>query len=191
MIKFDIISENSVDHWPHLDLNGKILLDLGCGRAIAHEDEFQQSPIFLGESGPIKVVGVDGNPEGGPLINNWNGEPSEIERLKKFVEDKGLNKDGKYTFIWSMILSPDGLRYLIKQNGITAIKCDIEGYATNFYDLTKEDMQTVDVFALEYHTYDILDNFHKKFVEWGFTVYAEGTFTYCDASGAGVLLAKK
>lgn len=191
MIRFDIVTEDSVDHWPHLDLNGKILLDLGCGRAVAHIDEFQQSPIFLGESGAKKVIGIDGNPEGGPLINTWNGEPSEIERLKRIVEEKGINKDGKYTFIWKMIQTPEDLKTLISDNGITAIKCDIEGYETNFYTLTKEDMNTVEVFALEYHTYDILDRFRQKFTEWGFTVYAEGKFTYVDAPQAGVLLAKK
>ena len=90
-----------------------------------------------------------------------------------------------------MIQTPEDLKTLISNNGITAIKCDIEGYETNFYTLTKEDMNTVEVFALEYHTYDILDRFREKFEEWGFTVYAEGKFTYVDAPQAGVLLAKK
>jgi len=190
MIKFNITTENSVDHWPHLDMNGKILLDLGCGRAIAHIDEFQQSPIFLGSTA-AKVIGIDGNPQGGPLINTWNNEPSEIERLKKFVKDNSLNNDNKYTFIWKMIQSPEDLISLIKDNNVTAIKCDIEGYETNFYTLTKEDMNSVEVFALEYHTYDILDNFIRKFQEWGFTIYGEGKFTYVNAPHAGVLLAKK
>jgi hypothetical protein len=180
---FMITSEDSRDHWPYVNVEGKVLLDLGCGRAVAHSDEYQQSPLFFGETlKASKVIGVDGNPE-----FNY----SEVERLKNFVETEKINVDGKYTFIWKMILSPDDLRNLIKNYNITAIKCDIEGYETNFYTLTKEDLELVDVFALEYHQFDILETMTKKFEEWGFTIYAEGKFEYVHAPQAGVLLAKK
>lgn len=183
MINFNIHSEDSEVHWPHFDVQNKIVLDLGCGRAVYHSDELQQSPLYIGEKlNALKVVGIDGNPE-----NN----KQEINRLKQLVEDLNLNSNNKYTFIWKMITDSNDLRNLLTQHNITAIKCDIEGYETRFYDLNAEDMSLVEVFALEYHTLDILENFKQKFEEWGFVVYGEGKFTYCNAPQAGVLLAKK
>lgn len=183
MINFDIYSEDSEFHWPYFNVENKIVLDLGCGRAVYHTDEYQQSPLYIGERlKAAKVIGVDGNPE---------GNMTEINRLKNMVESEKINVDNKYTFIWKMITTPQDLKDLLVNYKITAIKSDIEGYETNFYDLTKEDLQLVEVFALEYHTYEILETFKQKFKDWGFEVYAEGKFRYCDAPQAGVLLAKK
>lgn len=183
MFNFEIISEDSEFHWPNLDVENKIVLDLGCGRAIYHQDEFQQSPLYLGEKLKAKkVIGIDGNPE-----NNQN----EINRIRNLVEELKLNDDQKYTFIWKMIIDPQDLISLIQDYGISAIKSDIEGYETNFYSLTKEHMRSVEVFALEYHRFDILEKFKEKFAEWGFEIYGHGKFTYCQAPEAGVLLAKK
>jgi len=129
-----------------------------------------------------KVIGIDGNPE---------KDNTELNRVTNLVEELGINIDNKYTFICKMILNPEDLKQLITEFKITAIKCDIEGYETNFYELTERDMENVKTFALEYHTLEILERFQEKFIEWGFNVYAHGKFTYCDAPQAGVLLAKK
>lgn len=183
MINFEISSEDSELHWPYLEVENETVLDLGCGRAVYHTDELQQSPLYLGEKLKAKkIIGIDGNPE-----NNR----TELDRVTNLVEEFGINIDNKYTFIWKMILKPEDLQYLITEYKITAIKCDIEGFETNFYDLNKQDMENVKIFALEYHTLEILERFQEKFIEWGFDVYAHGKFTYCDASQAGVLLAKK
>ena len=50
MINFDIYSEDSEFHWPYFNVENKIVLDLGCGRAVYHTDEYQQSPLYIGEA---------------------------------------------------------------------------------------------------------------------------------------------
>jgi hypothetical protein len=79
----------------------------------------------------------------------------------------------------------------IQKYDITAIKCDIEGYETSFYDITKKDLDNVKSIAIEYHCNDRREAIVKKLEEWQFNITAEGLFTYCHAPNMGVLFAKK
>ena len=64
------------------------------------------------------------------------------------------------------INTPDDIRNLIKEHNPTAIKCDIEEYETNFYDLTKKELKNVVEFGLEYHSFDILEKMNKNLSHW-------------------------
>jgi len=167
-----IFSENSEHHWPYLNTEGKVLLDLGCGR---HDtsDLYQSSAIYLGERGAIKVIAID-------------GRESEIQ----YFNENNLNPE-KYIFISMFISTPDDLRNLIKEYNPTAIKCDIEEYETNFYDLTKEEMENIEEFGLEYHNLDILEKMTVKIKEWGFEIYTEAKFAFVNAPQMGVLFCSK
>jgi hypothetical protein len=79
----------------------------------------------------------------------------------------------------------------IRKYDITAIKCDIEGYETCFYDITKQDLQNISDIAIEYHDANRRETILKKLEEWQFNLIAEGLFTYCHAPNMGVLFAKK
>ena len=172
MNQHSIISENSEHHWPHLNVENKILLDLGCGRHDTN-DLYQSSPIYLGERGAIKVIAID-------------GRESEIN----YFNETNINKD-KYIFIHMFINTPEDIRYLIKEYKPTAIKCDIEEYETNFYSITKEEMEDVIEFGLEYHTLDILEKMTQKLAEWGFKIHTEAKFGFVDAPQMGVLFCSK
>jgi len=172
MKQHNILSENSEHHWPFLNTEGKVLLDLGCGR---HEtgDLYQSSAVYLGEKGAIKVIAID-------------GRESEIQ----YFNENNPNPD-KYTFISMFINTPDDIRNLIKEYNPTAIKCDIEEYETNFYDLTKKELKNVVEFGLEYHSFDILEKITQKLIEWGFTIHTEAKFGFVDAPQMGVLFCSK
>ena len=83
------------------------------------------------------------------------------------------------------------IRNLIKEYNPTAIKCDIEEYETNFYDITQEEMANVVEFGLEYHSFDILEKMTQKLIEWGFTIHTEAKFGFVNAPQMGVLFCSK
>ena len=172
MKQHGILSENSEHHWPYLNTEGKILLDLGCGR---HDtsDLYQSSAVYLGEKGATKVIAID-------------GRGSEINYFNEF----NINKE-KYTFIHMFINTPEDIRSLLKEYNPTAIKCDIEEYETNFYNITKEEMKDVVEFGLEYHNLDILEKMTQKLTEWGFEIHTEAKFAFVDAPQMGVLFCSK
>jgi len=172
MKRHSILSENSEHHWPYLNSEGTILLDLGCGR---HDtsDLYQSSAVYLGEKGAIKVIAID-------------GRNSEID----YFNENNLNKE-KYTFINQFICSSEDIRKLLKEYNPTAIKCDIEGYETNFYDITKEEMKDVFEFGLEYHNLDILNKMTEKIKEWEFDIHTEAKFGFIEAPQMGVLFCTK
>jgi hypothetical protein len=176
MIEFNIESEDSSDHWRHLDPKGKNFLDLGCGRWCSREGSWdgllheEFSPIWIGENGANKVVGVD----------------SSINEINYFNENN-TDKD-KFIFIHESINNEDQLKDLIKKYDINAIKCDIEGYEIHFLNFSKEDLKNINVFAVEYHSHDIKNKFTEKLNYWGFNIYAHGKLWI---DGLGVLFAKK
>jgi len=88
MKQHNILSENSEHHWPFLNIEGKVLLDLGCGRH-GTGDLYQSSAVYLGEKGAMKVIAID-------------GRESEIQ----YFNENNPNPD-KYTFISMFINTPD------------------------------------------------------------------------------------
>lgn len=172
MNQHSILSENSEHHWPYLNTEGKVLLDLGCGRHCT-DDLYQSSAIYLGEKGATKVIAIDGNSTEIEYFNAVNPNPS------------------KYTFLHRTILSSGDILSLIKEYNPTVVKCDIEGYETSFYDITKEEMENVEEFGLEYHELDILEKMTEKIQEWGFTIHTEAKFGFVVAPQMGVLFCTK
>ena len=167
------MSDNSEDHWPCINMENKILLDLGCGRWDTYE-LCHSSPIYLGGLGASKVYAID----------------AKASEIAYFTEN---NPDPeKYTFINASVESSEQIKQWISDFNIDYIKCDIEFYEKLFYPLTVEDMKNIKEFAVEYHDLDIRDNFLKKFEEWGFTVHSEGKFTFLSGyEHMGVLFASK
>jgi hypothetical protein len=171
MNEFKILSEKSEHHWPFLNTEGSILLDLGCGR---HDTPNlpDTTSVYLGEKA-LRVISIDA---------------SQVEI--DFFNTSGLDSD-KFTFICKRIESKDDILSLITEYNPTVIKCDIEEYEMNFYDITKEEMSNVVEVAIEYHNLDIRSRIIEKMNEWEFTIHNEGKFGFVDAPQMGVLFAKK
>lgn len=170
MINYQIQSENSCDHWKYFDPKEKVVLDLGCGRHCTDSEEHHSSTYFINE-GALRVFAIDSRQSEIDYYNSLNINNLIAEQIT--------------------IDSVDKLLYLIQNNQITAIKCDIEGYETLFYDITKEQLENVVEFGLEYHDLDILEKMTKKIEEWGFTIHTSAKFGFCEAPHMGVLFCKK
>lgn len=156
MIDYTIMSENASNHWPHFNVNGKNVLDIGCGIWYT-EDMEETSPVFFGKTAS-SVVGVDSH-EG------------DIERFKKYV---GNNK--KFTFKEARIANVQQIRDLIKEHKITALKSDIEGDEKVLLELTTEDLGNITEIAIEFHTHDLKHSFMEKIPEWGFDIKCVANF---------------
>lgn len=153
------MSDNSEDHWPCVNMEGKVLLDLGCGRWDTYE-LCHSSPIYLGSLGASKVYAVDAKASEINYFNNNNPDPE------------------KYTFINASVESAEQIKRWIDDFNIDYIKSDIEFYERLFFTLTTEDMKNIKEFAVEYHDLDIKTQFLEKFKEWGFEVHTEAKFTF-------------
>ena len=173
MINHSIISERSQDHWPYFEVKDKNVLDLGCGRHQTYQKE-DHSPCYFLDQGANKVIAIDAS-------------QAEVDY---YLGLYGTDNPTFYVERNEIHNSQQVLDY-IKKYDITAIKCDIEGYETCFYDITKEDLENITSIAIEYHCADRRENTLKKLQEWEFNLIAEGLFTYCHAPNMGVLFAKK
>ena len=173
MTNYDILSENSEHHWPLslLNTNNEILLDLGCGRHWTFELK-DSSPAHLGKEAS-KVIAIDASQQ-------------EID----YFNSTDLDKD-KFTFICMKIQSKEDIINLINQYNPTVLKCDIEGFETNFYDITKEEMSNIKEIGMEYHDLDILDKISNKLTEWGFDIHTKAKFAFVDAPQMGVLFCNR
>ncbi len=165
-----IESERSSDHWPFLNTNGEIVLDLGCGRH-GTENIKDSSPFYLGDKSK-KIIAVDSN-------------PSEIN----YFISMGLGD--KYVFLQEYINTPDKIRDLILKYNPTIIKCDIEEHESNFLSISKEDMSNVKEVAIEYHTNELREMVISKMSEWGFVTDLEAKFGMVYAPQMGVIFAKR
>lgn len=173
MINHSISSERSMDHWPYFNVNGKNVLDLGCGRHQTYEIK-DHSPCYFLDQGALKVVAIDASQDEVDYYTAIYGKDNPTF----YVERSEISES-------SQILN------YVKTHGITAIKCDIEGYETAFYDIPKTEMETITDIAIEYHDDSRRQAILGKLEEWGFDLFAEGLFTYCYAPNMGVLFAKK
>jgi len=151
-----IESENSSHHYPYFEVTNKNVLDLGCGRW--HTYDFNElTPIFFGKKSNL-VVGVDCSQD-------------EIN----FFEEK-TKGDSKFVFIQQCINNSNQVRDMISKYNITALKCDIEGAEEYLLDLTKDDLNQIEEFVIEYHNEKLKQAFNSKVVEWGFNIKIRANF---------------
>lgn len=157
MTDYLIESENSTDHWPYFEVEGKNVLDLGCGRWYT-EDINECSPIYFGAKNANKVVGVDG----------------DLNDINFYIEN--INEDKKFIFICEHISSAEQVKHMITKYSINALKCDIEGGELCLLDLTKDDLENISELAIEFHSEDLKNSFIKKVDEWGFNIKVKASF---------------
>jgi hypothetical protein len=173
IFKWNIEKEEASDSLRFYEPNGKNVLDLGCGRWGSVSDPNEYTPIFAYNRGAKVVVGVDDRSEEKPYYEEYFA--------KNFPESTSY-------FYHMSIQTPEQVKDLMKTHDINYIKSDIEGYETVFLSFSKEDLANIDTFVLEYHSFDIKNNFINKFNEWGYEIYANGEAWI---PGIGVLFAKK
>ena len=169
-----INSENSSVHWKHLDVSGKIVLDLGCG--LWHVDDLKEaSPIYFKNKGAKKIIGVDLNVK-------------DINVLKAYF-DEHFKGDGS-EFLVKTITTTNDLLELITKYQIESIKCDIEGFEKVMFSINKDQVKNIANISVEYHDNILFLNLLNTFNNWDFEIINHSIFTY-GAPHMGVLTAQR
>ena len=167
MKEFKIESEDPVVHWPNIKVQGKNVLDLGCGRW-DETDQSKMTPIYFLNQGAKSLIGVD----------------SSVDEVKYF---RSLNLPSA-SFFAENIKDVSLVRLIIQQNNINVIKSDIEGRELLFLDLTKDDVRDVSSLYIEYHGHGVRQLLEPKIIDLGFTITQIG---YLWIDGFGVLFCEK
>ena len=147
--KWNIHKEEASDSLRFFEPRGKNVLDLGCGRWGGVLDSNEYTPIFAYKRGAEVIVGVDDRGE-----------------EKVYYEDYFARNfpESNAHFYHMSIQTPEQVKHLMQKHDINYIKSDIEGYEVVFLTFSKEDLKNIDTFVLEYHSFDIKNNFINKWV---------------------------
>lgn len=165
--EFDIASENPKDHWDDLDVAGKNVLDLGCGRWDANSFE-ETTPYFFINKGASSVVGID-----------------VVKEEVDFFKSKQLTN---CTFIECSVRDKDTLLKLIADHKIDVIKMDIEGNEVILKDIEMKDFQNISSIAVEYHLNVDKNLLVETLANLGFKNYKHGKLW---VNGMGVIFATR
>ncbi len=150
-----INTENSQQHWEFIDVQDKIVLDLGCGRwnKIEHvEDSWLTTPEHFVTNGASQVIAID-------------IDPIEIEWFKN-----KLSADTKYSFMCNGISSVEDIKNLYATFQPNCVKCDIEGNEILLAKLDKEIFCSVDEYYIETHGEKLYSRFISLFEEYNYTI---------------------
>ena len=151
MIEEIITTENPERHWGFVNVKGRTVLDLGCGRVWNTDRQrssdkhlhWPDTPEFFLSRGAKKVIGVD-------------PRRYEIERF----QDEYMYKDGKGEFQIGEIKEKEDmelfLRYLI-EHGENCVKCDIEHFEGVITKVDDVFINRVDEWYVECHTNELFD----------------------------------
>lgn len=141
-----IESESPDNHWGFLNVQGKTVLDLGCGI----NSEFTPTPwYFLQDRQAKQVIGIDGNPQSyewfkkNYLVKNFLPIMDMVDRIEKFELYLGYYK-------------PD------------IVKMDIEGSEILINALNVSYLESVQQIGIEYHNLSCLISCEHKLREAGF-----------------------
>lgn len=163
-------NENSAKHWEFIDVNNKIVLDLGCGRwnkVERVEDSWLTTPEHFIVNGAKKVIGVD--------IDN-----EEIEWFKhKFT------CDNRYEFVLKYINSSEDLLSLYNTHNPDCVKVDIETGERFLLNLDKDQFRRIEQYYIETHGNDLYHYCLDKLVSYNYHIVEQIDLThtngYCKA----------
>lgn len=168
-------NENPNEHWEFINVNGKTVLDLGCGRweHVEYRDtNWPTTPEYWTQKGANQVIGID-------------ADQNEIDWFLKMYK----NEIG-YTFNCMIINSPDDFYHLINQYKPNVIKCDIEGGEIHLINLDNETFKLVDEYYIETHGQELYLNCISKLFECDYEIYEEIDLIHTNGN-CKVLFAKK
>lgn len=163
-------SENPIEHWSDIeDVEGKIVMDLGCGWLF---QQHESTPEYFINRGAKHLIGIE-------------AACGEVEKLKEIYP--------QHTFICKTILSSDDLSELFKTYSPQVIKMDIEGYESVIDNMSSDDWKSVEEIGVEYHNPTCKEILERKLVEFGFEITALNGFGWfeTDTNKMGILHAKK
>jgi hypothetical protein len=167
-------TENPKEHWEFINCEGKVAIDLGCGRwekVEKRDSDWPTTPEWLIQKGASQVFAFDIDPE-------------EVEWYNTNIDQKN-----KITTIQKGIYSVEDAREIWNTYKPKVVKCDIESYESNILELTDEEFSSVDLWAIETHS-DYLEHAYKmRFEKCGYELFGYIYLTH--APHVKVLFAKK
>lgn len=148
MKKVECSVENPSEHWAFIECEGKIAIDLGCGRweHVEYRDpSWPTTPEWLLLKGAAYVHAYDIDKR---EVDWYNSTLSPIKNITAY--EKSIN-------------TVDDIREILKSHNPKVVKCDIEHYEAAFLGLTDEEFSSIDFYAIETHSDQLYNSFIEKF----------------------------
>jgi hypothetical protein len=167
-------SENPSEHWEFIECEGKVAIDLGCGRweHVEYRDpSWPTTPEWLLLKGASEVHAYDIDPA---EVDWYNTVLAPTKNIKAYEKGITVVQD---------------LREILQAHNPKVVKCDIEGYESTFLELTDEEFKSIDYYALETHSEHLYVCFMEKFNLLGYEIIATVDLTHAPPMKA--LFAKK
>ena len=133
-------NENPIEHWQYINVDNKVVLDLGCGRweKVEYRDSnWLTTPEYFLANHALKVIAVDVDQEEISWFRNKFPNHTNLEFILKSINKKEDILDLYHTY---------------KPN---CIKFDIEGNEKLLLELTREEFSNIDEYYIETHGLDI------------------------------------
>lgn len=141
-----IKSENPQDHWFFLPVQGKVVLDLGCGI----NSEYVPTPWYFLEMRKCKkVYGVDGDPNS----YQWFKQNHNVQNFIPFMD---------------MVDRVEKFEWYFGNTDAEVVKIDVEGAEIVIHSMNPKYLLNVNHIAIEYHNYSCLVSCEKLFKDNGF-----------------------
>ena len=155
MVKVD--NENPNLHWEFVNVDGRIVLDLGCGRweHIEHRDpNWPTTPEYWINKGASFSIGLDSDSN---EINWFNDQ---------------FNDDSRYKFECMFISSTADMANLISTYNPDCIKCDIEGGESTLFDLDDDIFCKIDEYYIETHGDELYNRCIEKLTRNNYVIHS-------------------
>jgi hypothetical protein len=164
-----INTEEPKEHWGFLDVDGRTIIDMGCG---IWEPNVEPTPIYFLKEGVTKVIGID------PAEPSYNWYKENVKTERFFQHMDYLDSTEKFKFY-------------INAYKPQVLKIDIEGGEIFMNNLTAEDLESVREIGIEYHNLASKIVIQNMATEWGFNI--EGRYQLMDINpdAMGVFHLKK
>lgn len=159
----NVNTENPYKHWEFVNVENRIVVDLGCGRweKVEYRDpSWPTTPEFFKIKGASYVFGCDSDPE-------------EISWFKS-----NFNSDSTYAFYQLYVNSPTIFKEIIEKIKPNCIKCDIEGGEIHLINLEDEIFKMVDEYYIETHNQELYFNCLNKLKQCEYDIVEEIDLTH-------------
>jgi hypothetical protein len=167
-------TEHPAEHWEFIECNGKVAIDLGCGRwekVERRDPTWPTTPEWLVQRGASHVYAFDMDQE-------------EVEWY-----NANIDTEQPVTTINQGIYNVDDVRNIWNTYNPKIVKCDIEHFESNILELTDEEFSVVDLWAIETHSDELEQGFKDKFERCGYELFGYINLTH--ATHVRVLFARK
>jgi len=163
-------SEDPQEHWSDIkNVEGKIVLDLGCGWLF---QPHESTPQYFINRGASIVIGVDAT-------------CSETNQLQ--------DKYPEHIFVCKTIITEQDMIDLFELYRPQVVKMDIEGYESVIDKMNIEHFESIEELAIEYHNPVCKSILDIKLPEFGYEITNVNQFAWfvTDTNIMGIMHAKK